>query len=573
MPSTAPANAPPSHLEIARSYQLRPILDVASELGLLPEEVEPYGRYKAKITLAVRDRLQDRPLGKYIDVTAITPTPLGEGKTVTSIGLGQAFRRMGVKAITCLRQPSLGPVFGIKGGANGGGHAQIAPMEDVNLHLTGDIHAVGAAHNLLAAMVDNHLHHGNALDIDPESIQWRRVVDISDRVLRNVTVGLGGKADGPMRQSGFDITVASEVMAILALATDLRDLRQRLGRIVVATNRAGAPVTADDLKAAGAMTVLLRDAIKPTLIQNLEGGAVFVHAGPFANIAQGNSSIVADQIALRLADFVVTESGFGADLGAEKFMDIKCRTSGLAPDCVVIVATVRALKMHSGRFTIVAGKPLDPGLLNEDLDALADGIVNLEKHILNVRLFGVPVVVGVNAFETDTEREHAFIRERAMAAGAHAAVTHRVYAEGGAGGEALARAVMAACREPADFITLYPDEASIAEKIETIATRIYGADGVDYSPEAAEQLALYERLGYGHLPICVAKTHLSISHDPKLKGAPTGWRLPIREMRVAAGAGFIYPICGEMRTMPGLPSVPAAVHIDIDEHGEVVGLF
>lgn len=574
MPTLTPdAMPPPTHLEISRSHTLRPIQDVANELGLTADDIEPYGHHKAKVSLGVRDRLAGRALGKYIDVTAITPTPLGEGKTVTSIGLGQAFRRLGVKSITCLRQPSLGPVFGIKGGANGGGRSQIVPMEDVNLHLTGDIHAVGAAHNLLAAMIDNHLHHGNVLDIDPEAIQWRRVVDISDRVLRNVTVGLGGKADGPKRHSGFDITVASEVMAILALATGLHDLRQRLGRIVIGTTRAGVPVTAEDLKAAGAMTVLLRDALKPTLLQNLEGGAVFLHAGPFANIAHGNSSIVADQIALRLADYVVTESGFGADLGAEKFMNIKCRASGLEPDCVVIVATVRALKMHSGRFRIVAGKPLDPALLTEDLESLGLGLVNLEKHIENVRLFGVPVVVAVNAFGSDTEREHELIRARALAAGATAAVSHTVYADGGAGGEDLARAVMAACEQPSDFLTLYPDEASIREKIETIATRIYGADGVDYSPEAEQQLASYERLGYGRFPICVAKTHLSISHDPKLKGRPTGWRLPVREMRVAAGAGFIYPICGEMRTMPGLPSVPAAVNIDIDEHGEVVGLF
>jgi formate--tetrahydrofolate ligase len=562
-----------SDLEIAQAHKMRPISEVATEIGIEPDELELYGNYKAKISLSVLDRLADRPQGRYIDVTAINPTPLGEGKTVTTVGLGQALHRIGKNVITCIRQPSLGPVFGIKGGAAGGGYSQVVPMEDFNLHLTGDVHAVTMANNLLAAYIDNHLYHGNVLEIDPYSITWRRVVDLNDRALRNVVVGLGNKLDGVPRETGFDISVASEVMAILAMAVDLQDLRARLGRIVIGMNTKGEPVTADDLKCAGAMAVLMRDAIKPNLMQNLEGGAVFVHAGPFANIAQGNNSVIADKIALKIADYVVTESGFGADMGAEKFMNIKCRASGLTPDCVVIVATVRALKASSGRFEVTPGKKMDERLMTEDLESLAEGIVNLDKHIENMKKFGVPVVAVVNAFPTDTTAEHDFIKARALAAGADFAVSHFVHADGGAGGVELAEAVVAACELPKDFKLLYPDDASIKEKIETIATEIYGADGVDYLPAAEAKIKLYTELGYGNLPMCMAKTHLSLSHDPTLKGRPTGWRLPVRDIRASVGAGFLYPLCGDMRTMPGLPKTPAGDSIDLDENGNVVGLF
>jgi formate--tetrahydrofolate ligase len=552
---------------------LRPIDDIAAELELDPAEYEPYGRYKAKISLDVLHRLAARPKGRYIDVTAITPTPLGEGKTVTAIGLGQGLRANGHRAITCLREPSLGPVFGIKGGGAGGGLAQVVPMDEVNLHFTGDIHAVGAANNLLAAMIDNHLHFGNPLGIDPDTVQWRRVLDVSDRPLRQVKIGLGPSVNGPVRESGFDITVASEVMAILGLATSVGDLRSRLARIVVGSTRDGRPVTAEDLQCAGAMAVLLRDALKPNLVQNTEGGPVIVHTGPFGNIAHGNSSVVADQIAVRLADYVVTESGFAADLGAEKFMNIKCRVSGLTPDCVVLVASVRALKAHSGRFSIVAGKPLDPALLQEDLDALEHGIPNLVKHIENMRVFGVPVVVAVNAFETDTEREHALIRDHALAAGAHAAVTHDAFAYGGRGAVALARAVVDACDQPAHFRYLYDLDATIDAKIDTVATTIYGADGVEYSDTARAQIATYERQGFDRLPVCIAKTHLSLSDNQALKGRPSGFRVTVREIRLSAGAGFLVPLCGDISRMPGLPRVPAATRIDLDPAGRPVGLF
>ncbi len=562
-----------SDLQIAQEAKLRSISDVAAETEITENELELYGPYKAKVSLDVLARTNASSRGKYIDVTAINPTPLGEGKTVTTVGLGQALKHIGKRAATCIRQPSLGPVFGIKGGAAGGGYSQVIPMEDFNLHLTGDVHAVSMANNLLAAFVDNSLHHGNPLQIDPHSITWRRVVDVSDRALRHTVVGLGTKTDGVPRETGFDISVASEVMAILAMATDLQDMRSRLGSIVIGTTQDGEPVTAEDLKCAGSMTVLMRDTVKPNLLQNLEGGPVFVHAGPFANIAQGNSSIIADRIALALADYVVTESGFGADMGAEKFMNIKCRASGLVPDCVVIVATVRALKMHSGRFDIQPGKPLDSALTSEDLESLALGICNLEKHVENIRLFGVPAVVAVNHFPTDTEAEHQFIRERAMAAGADFAVTHRTHAQGGPGGAELAEAVVSACERPNDFRFLYPDEASVKDKIEAIATMVYGADGVDYLAAADAKIALYERLGYSSMPICMAKTHLSLSHDPSLKGRPTGWRLPIRDVRASVGAGFLYPLCGDVRTMPGLPAVPAGNSIDIDENGRVIGLF
>jgi len=562
-----------SDLQIAQEAPLRPITEVAAEIGIDADDLELYGKYKAKVALEVLEKLGDRPQGRYVDVTAINPTPLGEGKTVTTVGLGQALKYIGKNVITCIRQPSLGPVFGIKGGAAGGGYSQVIPMEDFNLHLTGDVHAVSIANNLLAAYIDNHLFHGNELDIDPYTITWRRVVDLNDRALRNTVVGLGNRLDGVPRETGFDITVASEVMAILALASDLQDLRARLGRIVIGMNKKGEPVTAEQLKCAGSMAVLMRDAIKPNLMQNLDGGAVFVHAGPFANIAQGNNSVIADKIALKIADYVVTESGFGADMGAEKFMNIKCRASGLTPDCVVIVATIRALKASSGKFEVRPGKPLDERLKTEDLESLGEGMCNLEKHIENMKKFGVPVVVAVNHFPTDTEKEHAFTIERSLAAGADFAVTHKVHADGGAGGAELAEAVVKACELPKAFKFLYPDDASIKEKIEAIATEIYGADGVDYLPAAEAKIKLYTELGYDHLPICMAKTHLSLSHDPALKGRPTGWRLPIRDIRATVGAGFLYPLCGDMRTMPGLPKKPAGDSIDIDENGNVVGLF
>lgn len=562
-----------SDLDIAQAAKMRPIAEVAKDMGLGEDEIELYGKYKAKITLDVLARLGERPNGKYIDVTAITPTPLGEGKTVTTVGLGQALNKIGKNCVTCIRQPSLGPVFGIKGGAAGGGYAQCVPMEDFNLHFTGDVHAVGLAHNLCAAFLDNSIVKGNPLNIDPLSIIWPRVLDVSDRALRQIVIGLGGKENGLPREAAFDITVASEVMAILALASDLKDLRARLGRIVVAFTPDGKPVTAEDLQVAGSMAVLLRDAIKPNLIQDLEGNPVMVHAGPFANIAQGNNSIIEDRIALKLGDYVVTESGFGADMGAEKFMNIKCRYSGLAPDAVVIVATVRALKMHSGRFTVVAGKPLDPELIKENLEALREGGANLVKHIENMRSFGVPVVVAVNRFTYDTDKEVELVKEMALAAGADAAVPSEVWEKGGAGGEELARAVVAAADKPGSFKLTYETDASIKDKIEAVATKIYGADGVEYSPMAEKKIKMYTELGYTNVPVCMAKTHLSISHDPTLKGRPTGFRLPIRDVRAAMGAGFLYPLCGEMRTMPGLPSVPAGTKIDLDENGKVVGLF
>jgi len=562
-----------SDIEIAQEATMLPITEIAANLGILEDELELYGKYKAKVSLDILKRLKDKPNGKYIDVTAITPTPLGEGKTVTTIGLSLGLNKIGKKVVTCLRQPSLGPVFGIKGGAAGGGYSQVVPMEDFNLHFTGDVHAVGAAHNLLAAFIDASLMHGNPLNIDPYSIMWNRVVDVSDRVLRKIVVGLGGKTNGVPRETGYDITVASEVMAALAMCTSLKDLRERIGRIIIGFTNDGRPVTAEDLRCAGSMTVLLKDAIKPNLIQTLENTPVFVHCGPFANIAQGNNSILADQIALKLGEYVVTESGFGSDMGAEKFMNVKCRYSGLKPDAVVIVATVRALKMHSGKYTVVPGKPLDPGLQSEDMDALEKGIVNLEAHIENMRQFGVPVVVAVNHFTFDTDREIEFIRARALAAGAEDCQISEVWAKGGEGGTALAEAVVKAAEKPSNFRFLYPLEASIKEKIETIATKVYGADGVDYAPAAEAKIKQFTEMGYDRLPICMAKTHLSLSHDPTLKGRPKGFRLPVRDIRASVGAGFLYPLCGDMMTMPGLPAVPAGTKIDIDENGVIRGLF
>ncbi len=565
----------PSDLEIARSVTPRRIVDVAADLGLTEDDIELYGPVKAKVNLRAIERLEAaNPRGKYILVTAITPTPLGEGKTTTTVGLAQGLNRIGHRAAVAIRQPSLGPVFGIKGGAAGGGYSQVIPMEDFNLHLTGDVHAIGAAHNLAAAFVDNSLHHRNPLGIDPFSITWPRVVDISDRAIRKMVIGLGGRENGVPRETETVITVASEVMAILALARDLPDLRARLGRIVLAQTTDGKPVTAEDLKVAGAMTALLVDAIKPNLLQTLEGGPAFVHCGPFANIAHGNNSILADRLALATNEAVCTEAGFGADMGAEKFFDIKCRASGLRPDAAVIVATIRALKMHGGVGRIVAGKPLDPALAEENVDAVRRGAANLAAQIDTVRAYNVPAVVAINAFPTDTPAEVAAIQEVALAAGARDAVVTTHWAEGGRGAEALAHAAWAAAEEGApDFQLLYPDDAPLRDKIEAIATRIYGAAGVEYQPAASKALRLYEELGFGILPICMAKTQYSLSHDASLKGRPTGFVLPIREVRLSAGAGFITPLCGEMRTMPGLPSRPGGENIDIDPDGNIVGLF
>ncbi len=617
----------PSDIEIAQEAELKPITMVAEELGLLPDEIELYGPYKAKVKLEAYERVKDRPDGVYIDITAITPTPLGEGKSTTMMGLSQALgAHLGKRVITCIRQPSQGPTFGIKGGAAGGGYAQVVPMEDFNLHLTGDIHAITAANNLLAAAIDARMfHEANLsdeelfhllcppnkqgkrhfsptmlrrlkklgiektdpdeltpeerrlfarLDIDPASITFRRVVDTNDRFLRTITIGQGPEEKGMTRQTGFDITVASEIMAILALTTDLADMRERLGRIVIGTNKAGDPVTAEDLGVAGAMTVLMKDAIKPTLMQSLEGTAVFVHAGPFANIAHGNSSIIADRIALKLADYVVTESGFGADIGMEKFFDIKCRYSGLIPSVVVLVATVRALKMHGGGPKVVAGKPLDPAYTDENLDLLRAGVGNLQHHIKNALKFGIPVVVAVNSFATDTPAEIELVRQAALEAGAEDSVVATHWAHGGAGAVELAKAVLKAAEKPSNFKFLYPLDIPIKEKIEIICKEIYGADGVEYLPEAEAKIDLYTRLGFDKLPICMAKTHLSLSHDPNLKGVPKGFVVPIRDIRASVGAGFLYPLVGEMRTMPGLPARPVFYDVDLDlETGRVVGLF
>ncbi|MBE3035703.1 MAG: formate--tetrahydrofolate ligase [Candidatus Atribacteria bacterium] len=563
-----------SDIEIAQAAKMKNIKEIAEALGIDEKYLELYGNYKAKVQLGILDELKSRPDGKYIDVTAITPTPLGEGKTVTTIGLSMALNKIGKKAVTCIRQPSLGPVFGIKGGAAGGGYSQVLPMEDFNLHLTGDTHAVGLAHNLLAAFLDTHLMKGNDLNIDPFSITLNRVVDINDRVLRNIIVGLGGAANGLPRETGYDITVASEVMAILALTTSLKDLRQRLGKMVVGATYDGRPVTAEDLKVAGAMTVLLRDAIKPNLLQTVEHTPCFVHAGPFANIAHGNSSIIADLMAIKLGDYVVTESGFGADMGAEKFMDIKCRYSGLKPDAVVIVCTVRALKMHGGGFEFIPGQTVNKELMEKpNIEAVVKGCSNLEKMIENMKLFGLQVVVAVNNFDSDTSEEIEAIRERAKAAGAEDAVVSKVWLKGGEGGVELAEAVVKAAEKPSKFEFLYPLDWPIKKKIETIATKIYGADGVDYLPLAEKKIELYTKQGFDKLPICMAKTHLSLSHDPNLKNRPKGFRVPIRDVRASVGAGFLYPLLGEMRTMPGLPKVPAGTKVDIDEDGNIVGLF
>ena len=562
----------PNDLEIARKATLRPLPEIAGTMGIGVLLLEPYGDAVAKIKLEAIEELSDRPRAKYVLVSAITPTPLGEGKTTTTVGLGQAFAHIGKRATVAIRQPAMGPTFGIKGGAAGGGYSQVVPMELLNLHLTGDTHAVTSAPNLLAAMLDNHVYQNDDFfDVDRHSVTWRRVLDVNDRALRNIIIGLGPRSDGIIRESGFDITAASEVMAILALSASLKDLRERLGRIVIGNTTEGEPITAEDLKAAGAMAVILKEAIKPNLMQTLENTPVLVHAGPFGNIATGNSSIVADQVGVRTGDFLVTEAGFGADMGAERFFNIKCRYSGLEPDAAVLVATVRALKAHSGRHHVVAGSPLPPALLEENPDDVRAGADNLRKQIENIRLHGVSPVVAINAFPMDHPSEHATIREIAEGMGARVAVCNH-FAEGGAGAVELAEAVAEAAQEPTEFRFLYPEEAPLKAKIETIARRVYGADGVEYDMQASRQLESYEKNGFGNLPVCVAKTHLSISSDPALLGAPTGWKLPVREVRASVGAGFIYPICGDMRTMPGLSSHPAAERIDIDEHGEVVGL-
>jgi formyltetrahydrofolate synthetase len=619
----------PSDIDIAQAATPLPITQIAAEAGILPDELELYGKSKAKVALSVRDRLKAAPNGKYIVVTAITPTPLGEGKTTTTVGLSQALGAyLGKKVFTNIRQPSQGPTFGIKGGAAGGGYSQIVPMEEFNLHLTGDIHAIIAANNLLAAAIDARMFHESTtddtalfdrltpaskdgtrkfsaimqrrlkklgidktdpnaltpeersrfarLDIDPPTITWRRVLDTNDRFLRQITVGQGPEEKGATRSTGFDIAVASEIMAILALTTSLADMKERFGRMVIGSSRAGEPVTADDIGVTGALMVLMKDAIMPNLMQTIEGTPAFVHAGPFANIAHGNSSIVADQIALKLAGadgYVLTEAGFGADMGMEKFFNIKCRYSGLTPDCVVLVATIRALKMHGGGPKVVAGKPLAHEYTKENLDLLEKGCSNLIRHIGNARNFGIPVVVGVNRFKDDTPAEIELVKKLAKAAGAEDAVVSNHWAEGGAGAVELANAVVAACKQPSKFKFLYPLEMSIKDKIETIVREMYGGSGVDYSPEAEEKIAVYTRQGFDKLPICMAKTHLSISHDPNLKGAPSGFTVPVRDIRASVGAGFLYPLLGTMATMPGLSTRPGYYDIDLDtETGRIIGL-
>ncbi len=564
-----------SDLYIAQHTNLRHIHEIAAQLELTPEDLDIYGSpYIAKLRTGLLDKLKARPSGKYIDVSAITPTPLGEGKSTTLIGLGEAMKHLGKRAVVSLRQPSQGPTFGIKGGAAGGGYSQVVPMETFNLNLTGDIHAVTAANNLLAAMIDNKLLRGNALNINPHSITWKRVVDTNDRALRKIIIGLGGRMEGGIpRETGFDITVASEVMAILALTTSLQDMRTRFGRIVVGMTHDKNPVTAEEIGAAGAMTVLMRDAIRPTLMQTLENTPALVHAGPFANVAHGNSSILADLIGIKCSDYLFTESGFGADIGAEKFFNIKCRYSGLKPDACVIVATIRALKSHSGKYRIVAGKALPPEMLENNVADVEAGASNLRKQIENVKIHGVTPVVAINVFETDHADEIEAVKRISIESGALGAAVSSHWADGGKGAIELAEMVMAAADIPNEFKFLYNLDQPIKDKIETIATKIYGAADVSYTKEADTQIANYEANGFGDLPICMAKTHLSLSHDPTLKGAPTGFTFPIREVRASVGAGFIYPVCGDMRTMPALPAHPAAEHVDIDENGNIVGLF
>ena len=563
----------PCDLEIARAAHLKPITEIARNLAIEESELELYGRHKAKISLEVLDRLRDGPSGKLIAVTAIPPTPLGEGKSVTAIGLGQALARIGKRVCNTCRQPSQGPTFGIKGGAAGGGYSQVVPMEDFNLHLTGDFHAVTAAQNLCAAMLDASYMHGNKLNLDPFNLTWRRALDVNDRALRDIVVGLGGKANGYPRETGFDITAACETMAILALATSLGDLRQRLARAVVGFNKDGKPVTAENLNAAGAMTVLLKDAIRPNLMQTIENTPVLVHCGPFGNVAHGNNSVLANLVALKLADYVITESGFGADMGFEKLVNITCRQSGLKVAGAVVVCTVRALKMHGGVGKIVAGKPLPPELVQENIPAIEKGLGVLCAALRIVKAMGVPAVVAVNRFEADSEAELQFIVERAQGMGAERAVISDVFARGGEGGEALAEAVVEAVAKPSAMRLLYPDEMPVKEKIKRLATQIYGASDVEYLSEAERKIKLYTDLGFDRLPICMAKTHLSFSHNPEWRGVPTGYKFPIRDVRLSAGAGYLYPLAGEMMTMPGLGSSPAAVRVDLDAEQQIVGLF
>ena len=560
-------------LQIARSVELKPLTDVASILGLRDTDLEPYRRTMAKVRLDLLEREPVRDRARYVVVTAVTPTPLGEGKTVHTVGVSMALNRIGKRAVCTIRQPSMGPVFGIKGGAAGGGYSQVVPPEDFNLHLTGDFHAVTAANNLCAAFADTSLLLDNPHDLDPERITWRRVLDVNDRGLREIEVGRGGKKNGVPRITGFDITPASEIMAVLGLSSDLKDLRARLGRMVIGYKKSGDPVTAEDLGCAGSMAAILQHALEPTLMQTLEHTPALIHTGPFANIAHGNSSIVADAVALRGADFVVTEAGFGADMGAEKFFNIKCRVSGLRPHAALLVATVRALKVHSGRFDIVAGKPLPPELGREDLDALRAGAGNLVKQIENVRLHGVPVVVAVNRFPTDSEAELELVREIARDAGAFDAHVSTLFGDGGEGGEAVAEALVRAADEGSTFRFLYPSEASLAEKIETLATKVYGAAGVEYSDLAREKLARFEALGYGRMPICMAKTQYSLSHDPTLRGRPEGFTFPIQDVRASVGAGFVYPLAGSIMTMPGLGRRPNGMQIDLDDQGRIVGMM
>jgi formate--tetrahydrofolate ligase len=561
-----------SDIEIVQRAKKEPVEKIAKKLKINKSYLIPYGKYIAKIELDILNKLKGKSKGKYILVTAITPTPLGEGKTVTTIGLSMALNRLGELTSTCIRQPSLGPVFGIKGGAAGGGYSQVLPMEDFNLHFTGDVHAVGLAHNLAAAFLDNSVFKGNPHNINSDKIYWRRVMDVSDRFLRNIKVGLGTKEDGIPRDSGFDITVSSELMAILALSNGLEDLRKRIAKIVLADSLDGRPVTTEDIKVAGSMSVLLRDAIKPNLIQTIEHTPCFVHAGPFANIAHGNSSILADRIALTHSKYVVTEAGFGADCGAEKFFDIKCRTSGLIPDAAVIVCSIRALKAHSNRFRVVAGKPLDEGLVKENISAIEEGICNLEKQIANVKIFGVPVVVAINRFSHDTDKEIEFVKKKAVEFGADGCEVSEVWSKGSKGGVDLAKAVIKAAGLSKKFKFLYPLDIPIKEKIQIIATSIYGAKDVEYSELAEAKIKLFTERGWDNLPICMAKTHLSLSHEPNLKGRPRDFILPIRDVRASVGAGFLYPLCGTMQTMPGLPSHPVGEKIDIDNKGNVVGL-
>ncbi len=554
-----------SDIEIAQSTKLRPISDVARELGLAEDEIEHYGKYKAKVSLEVFDRLKNRPKGKLIYTTAITATPAGEGKTCTAVGLTQALGKLGKNTVVCIREPSLGPTFGIKGGAAGGGYSQVLPMDDINLHFTGDIHAVSTAHNLLAAMLDNHIHQGNELNINIHRVVWRRVMDMNERQLRNIVCGLGGRANGTPRESGFDISVASEIMAVLCLASDMQDLKARLGRLVVAYTRDGQPVTAGDLKAVGAMAVLLKDAIKPNLVQTVEGQPAFVHGGPFANIAHGNNSVISTQMALRLSDYVVTEGGFAADLGAEKFFDIVHRFTGLTPDVAVLVASVRALNMHGG---VPKGK-----VAETNLDALEKGCANLDKHIENLKKFGLPIVVAINRFPTDTPEELELVKEHCDALGVRSALSD-VVARGGEGGIELANEVLEALdKDKNTFRPIYDPEMPIREKIEILAREIYGANGVVYTPSADKEIARLTKLGFDKMPVCVAKTQHSLTDDPDIKGAPTDWTLTVRDVRVSAGAGFLVILTGDIMTMPGLPKRPAAEGVDIDEDGTIVGLF